>query len=285
MPTDAVEPFRAWLQEVGLSAWTAVLDHDLADPALARALTAELTLPSRWEARVIERGRLDVVLVDVLPSAPGWTATPLTPADAHHLQRALHTWTGLPVHVVLRGVSADYDTLWGATVREVQGHPLYTPGLWVPPDVDPDTPWLATFAAREDAAGRRVVVSASGGLPDRGAWIGNTARPMTASATELYAHELLHALGHGHHYAPGLYAPGADRRDGRPWLLSTDCILSVGYVGGTWRGGDDPRADDAGVPKMAPLLCPICRYRLHPRPARAWARRYLRGELFPLTPS
>lgn len=268
-----IEEFRAWLDQVGLEDWAAVVDEAEADPPRAAALLHELGFPSRWEAAVREQGRLELQLVDV-QAPPGWGAEPLTAADTRALTKALRRWTGLPVRIELKTMVVDPST-WRA--EEQAGFVRYVPGVWTPELVG-EGPWLTTYAVNRHPDGRKVLVSASGGLVDQGAWVGNSSRPIDARSASIYAHELLHALGHLHHYSSALYAPGSDRRDGRAHLFSTDCIMAAGYVGGEWYGG--PTADADGTPKMAPLLCPICRFRIHPRPARPWARRYRAQALF-----
>lgn len=244
--------FVEWLTEVGLADWPVATEPDK-----QAQLVRELTIPSRWEEGA--RVRLDLQLVDVVPADPAWRSQPLTRQDVRVLARAIRRWTGLPVHISLIVVPVDHEAVWGGTVREIGAARVFTPGVWTPAEVDPARPWLATYAAQYDGAGRRVVVSASGGQVDVGAWVGSTSRPVDDHHAEVYAHELLHALGHQHHYTPALYNPGVDRTDGRPYLVSTDCIMASGYAAG-----------------MKPLLCPICRYRVHPAHSRGWARRYRR---------
>lgn len=245
--------FVEWLDEVGLPDWPVVTEPDK-----QAQLLRELTAASAWEAA--SQAGLELQLVDVVPSDPAWRSEPLTRQDLRVLSRALRRWTGLPVHISLIVTPVDYEATWGDKVREIGAARVFTPGVWRPTQVDAERPWLTTYAAQYDAAGRRVVVSASGGQVDAGAWVGSTSRPIDDKHAEVYAHELLHALGHQHHYTPALYSPGADRGDGRPYLVSTDCIMASGYTSG-----------------MKPLLCPICRYRIHPTHSRGWARRYRRA--------
>ena len=73
-------------------------------------------MPSRWEDAVRATGRLDVQLVDVLPT--GGESSPLTMADVRVLRRELRRWTGLRVHIELTTRTVDFDT-W--TIREVPG--------------------------------------------------------------------------------------------------------------------------------------------------------------------
>lgn len=251
--TDEPAAFVEWLDEVGLADWPVATE-----PEKQAQLVRELTMASRWEAA--SQDRIELQLVDIVPHDPGWKSTPLTRQDVRALTRALRQWTGLPVHISLIVVPMDHEARWGATARNVGAAKIYTPGVWTPEEVDPERPWLTTYAAQYDAAGRRVVVSASGGQVDAGAWVGSTSRPIEGKHAEVYAHELLHAFGHQHHYTPTLYNPGVDRSDGRPYLVSTDCIMASGYTAG-----------------MKPLLCPICRYRVHRSHSRAWARRYRRA--------
>ncbi len=280
---DEVQELGEWARQQRLEDWWGLVEQDLQDPAKAQHLGHQLTLPSAWRAGWVASERPVLHLVDVVPSDPGWEARPLGEADAEVLARALRAYAGKKVDVLLRTETADHGVLFADHVRELPNGAVTIIGTsYRSPTADPDVPTLYTFAARTDASGRRVLVSASGGRVDEGAWVGSAARPIGPDNTYLYAHELFHALGILHHYSSGLYRSVEAKQRAEDFLVGTDCIMSANYVGGFLRQRDQDLLDDKNRLRMIDAICPICRFLLHPggSSTRRWSRRYRRKAIW-----
>ncbi|GEM_PF-4856920 len=274
---------EAWSHDHRLSAWWGLVAEDLEDPERQQHLVHQLTLPSVWRDAFAAADRPVLHLVDVVPADPGWQARPLTRADAQVLARALRDYTGKRVQVLLRTEHTRYGDTFEGDFRELpQGAISVTATRYRSPTADPAVPILYTFAARTDDQGRRVLVSASGGRVDEGAWVGSAARPIGPDNVALYAHELLHSLGILHHYAPGLYRSVEATARAQDFLVGTDCIMSANYVGGFLRQRDQDLRDAKDRLRMIDEICPICRYLLAPGGpgTRRWSRRYRRNAIW-----
>ncbi len=267
-----------WAHQHHLETWYDLVEEQLEDPARRAHLESQLALESTWQRTFREQRRPVIHLVDVVPEDDGWVARPLDRVDVRALEQALWRYTGKRVRVELRTERIVYQAVFADQMRQLSGALSVTATSYRSPTFDPAVPTLYTFAAYEDAQGTRILVSASGGRMDEGAWVGSAARPIERENAYLYAHELFHALGVLHHYASGIYRSVEAKARAEDFLVGSDCIMSSGYVGGLLQSGQRTAVDDQGRRKMSDNACPICRFLLSTevRTNRRWSRKYRR---------
>ena len=277
-----VSELEQWAQDQRLDTWWERVETQLQDPERRAHLVHQLQFESAWQRAFRDQRRPVVHLVDVVSEDEGWLGRPLGDADVDALERALRRYTGRRVRVELRTESAVYQQAFADHFRPVAGGVTVTATSYRSPTHDPAVPTLYTFAAWRDAEGTRVLVSASGGRVDEGAWVGSAARPIDDTNAWLYAHELFHSLGVLHHYASGLYRSVEAKADAEAFLVGSDCIMSAGYVGGLRVDREAPTTDATGRRRMADLACPICRFlgTGDHRSNRRWSRTYRREALW-----
>lgn len=271
-----------WCGQHQLDGWWDQVDPDLQDPDRRKHLEHQLRLPSAWRDAFAATTRPVVHLVDVVPEDAGWTSRPLTDDDTQALARALRDYTGKRVDLQLRTETVTYRDVFADGFHERAFGWSVIGATYTSPTADPAVPTLYTFAAERDGDGTRVLVSASGGRVDQGAWVGSAARPIGPDNAYLYAHELFHSLGILHHYASGLYGSQEAKARASEFIVGTDCLMSAGYVGGFHRQRDQDLRDDKDRLRMIDAACPICRFLLAPEGpgTRRWSRRYRREALW-----
>lgn len=262
------ENFLNWLSVYSMDDSRSIMESDFQDSGKKKHFDSQMNVAGTFLTYFQNTESPAIQLIDVLPSDSGWTYSALTQTDANTLEEFITENTGKSVDVQLTSVFVNYETEFAGYMTASGSNVFLICTYYTYDGVDPAIPVIYTFGVKYNAAGKRVIASCSGGMPDQYARVGSTSRPINDGNSYLYTHELFHSMGILHHFESDLSLSTLNKNLGSLFLYGTDCIMSYGYVtAGIQYSSSISDRDSYSRYRMKNRICPICRYLLNPHGA------------------